>query len=698
MRKILNFRPFVVIALIMAASVLSALVAFNIAPLGISFLVILGVFSLSAAVIFFVKRDVTKGVTFTLALLFSALAAMFFFVTEATRFGLNDGQTYIISGRVTEYYGADGEDYVFTIDSLTANENEADGKMRVYLEGGAQTHDFLQCGYTVTFETTVYQNTLIDGFDVNASGIRNGVRYNAYPEQLYTLSPGQAEGLESVRLRLKSTLDESMDEDAASVAYGMIIGDRHYLSDDISDYFAASGIGHILAVSGLHIGVLTAALAFLLKLIRVPRAASPFIIMAVLIMYAVLTGGSPSVIRACVMCFIMLLSPFFGRRDLLNSLCAAAVVCLLISPYYLFEAGFIMSFSAVFGLATLAPPLARLFKRLRLHKFISSPLSASLAVQIAIIPATAYFFHAFYTYSLLVNVVMLPLLSWLYIGLLAALVLTLIIPAASILLTAVGFLIGGMCAVCFFVSVLPAASVVVHSSRLAFLVMPAMFLASDFVMSGKRLKLAMRIFAAAVICACPLYADNTFYAADSLVAMNRGGTVIFGDNTYLVGNISDNIVSILLNARIRGNLYVYPGDMNDQTAVNIIELNKTYKVMRVFAPDYENVGGVRTLLDAGINVKLTNYESDFSAAYVNGVPRGWLYTSNGRTAYITTGYSGGAPDYAADVVRCKAAYSTSEDKLYLTHHRREEEISNIHSNTLSGNIVYSFADAKVYSY
>lgn len=696
MPRLLNFRPFAVIAIIMAASVLLSLVAFNIPPLGIALLSVTGALCTAAATIYFVKKDKVKGLTFVLALVFSAIAVLFFFVTLNTRYALDENTAYTLSGRVTEHYGPGGDDYVFTLDTLTADGESIDGKMRVYIED-AEAHDFLICGYNVSFKSAVSANELIDGYTVNASGMRNGIRYYAYPDAITVLSPGQAEGLEAVRLGMKNKLDAHMDEDAASVAYGMIIGDRHYISDEVSDYFAAGGIGHILAVSGLHIGVLAAALSFLLKKCRVPRIAIPFIIMTLLVLYALLTGGSPSVIRACVMSFIMLLAPLFGRNDLLNSLCTAACVCLLISPFYLFEAGFIMSFSAVFGLATLAPVFTRLLKKIKLPGFIAKPLAASTAVQIAIIPATAYFFHAFYTYSLIVNAFMMPLLSLLYIGLIAALILSLILPFTSFLLAGVGFAVGLLITGCGFVAALPGAQLISHVNLTAFLVLPAMFLASDYVMVKNKARRVLYIFCGAAVMLSPLYSYNTFHEPDALVALNRGGTVIFGDGLYLTGEIQPSTTSILLNARISGDLYVYPTDMSEATAQSIIRLARTYTVKQVMIAESVNVAGLKTLLDAGFDVEMTTTEGSFTAAYVNGAPQGWLYNSH-KTAYITHRYSGDAPDTAADVIRCKAAYSVNADKLYLTHYKNNEGYTNIMSNTDNGNIVYRFADGGVYCY
>ena len=696
MRRIINFRPFAAVALIMAGSVFASLVAFNIAPLGISLLAVLGALVFVAAVYFAFKKDKVKAISFAVALIFSCAAALSFFLVLDTRYEIDIDTEHIYSGRVTEYFYTDqGGAFVFVLDGLTADDSSVGGRMRVTAADG-KDYDFLRCGYTVTFGGKVTQNALVSDGLVNASGIRSDVRYFAYPDEVFVLAPGQAHGLESARLTLAALLRDNMDETAAGVSYGMLVGDRQYISDEVNNDFAVSGIGHVLSVSGLHFGVLVAALSFLLKKCRVPKAAIPFIIISLLLFYAVFTGGSPSVVRACIMSAVMLLSPFFGRRDLLNSLFLSACICMLISPFYLFECGFIMSFSAVFGLATLSPPLNRLLLKIRLPKYIADALSASTAAQIAIIPSTAFFFHTFTTYSLLFNAIMMPLLSGLFILLIAAVALCLIMPFMSFLLTASGWLVGLMCAAMGLVSYLPAAATVVHVNAAAFIILPLMFAASDFIMIKRRWILAS--LCALGIIFSPLYADNTFFAYNSLIALKSGDTVIYGDKTFVVGDFGNNTTNALHNARIKNDLYLFVTRMTESAAEGIVKLSRTYTIKQIVFAEHENVSGVKKLIDRGLPVKMSAYEHGLSAAYTNGAPHGWLYTS-GKTAHITSSYSGTAADTPADVVRCRGAYDTSADKTYIPMYGSNYEAAvNIFPTSVYGNVVYDMTDGNIYSY
>lgn len=148
---------------------------------------------------------------------------------------------------------------------------------------------------------------------------------------------------------------------------GIMLGLRQGLSRETQDDFRAAGVAHVLAVSGLHVTIITALLFGLLTMFKVPRKAIAIPVILALIIFAIITGGRPSTLRAVIMNSIALISfCYFAsnlRTSLLFGIAIAASVILFFSPLILFEASFLYSFTAVLALALLTGPLLRFFNR-----------------------------------------------------------------------------------------------------------------------------------------------------------------------------------------------------------------------------------------------------------------------------------------------------------------------------------------------
>ena len=163
---------------------------------------------------------------------------------------------------------------------------------------------------------------------------------------------------EKLRRRVEDVIDTAYSENRihAQVLKGMLLGLRSELSPDILNAFRNSGSIHILAVSGLHVGLIATVCFFGFSLLRLPRKATDLLTIAAVILYACLVGFRPSVFRASLMAVIYLISRIIERdRDLFNLLAFAALVLLLINPAQLWDIGFQLSFAAVASIVYLAP-------------------------------------------------------------------------------------------------------------------------------------------------------------------------------------------------------------------------------------------------------------------------------------------------------------------------------------------------------
>ena len=210
-------------------------------------------------------------------------------------------------------------------------------------------------------------------FDYRFYLARRGVFGILYPHRGQEIVPTDQSGFpllrwtEGLRRRVEDVIDAAYHENRihAQVLKGMFLGLRSELSPDILDAFRNSGSIHILAVSGLHVGLIATVCFFGFSLLRLPQKATDLLTIAAVILYACLVGFRPSVFRASLMAVIFLISRIIERdRDLFNLLAFAALVLLLINPAQLWDIGFQLSFAAVASIIYLAPKWERFIARI----------------------------------------------------------------------------------------------------------------------------------------------------------------------------------------------------------------------------------------------------------------------------------------------------------------------------------------------
>ncbi|MCI2062382.1 MAG: DNA internalization-related competence protein ComEC/Rec2 [Eubacteriaceae bacterium] len=193
-------------------------------------------------------------------------------------------------------------------------------------------------------------------------------------------------------------LDKYTGEKNASVISGMMFGDKSGIDEETYDMFRLNGTAHILAVSGLHVGIIY---AFVSALIGGRRKTSTNIIMLFLLTaYAALADFSPSVMRAVIMIAMHILANMrHFRYDLLSAAAVSALVMMLYSPYSVFSAGFRMSYLAVFSMGMLMPYAEKISSSKVFGCFV--PV---LVVQTGMAPFTAYVFNYFSLSAFIANI------------------------------------------------------------------------------------------------------------------------------------------------------------------------------------------------------------------------------------------------------------------------------------------------------
>ena len=238
------------------------------------------------------------------------------------------------------------------------------------------------------------------------------------------------------RAKLLDRLSESgVDGSVYAVVAAMALGDKSQLTREQKDTYAVSGASHILALSGLHLGILYTLLSLLFSRRRW-QVLSQVVIIVCIWLFVFLVGMSASVVRSAVMFTVYALLSL-GHRDKMsvNTLAFAAIVMLLLNPKSLFDAGFQMSFMAVLAILLFYPLFESVWSQPflfdhRIFKWLWTMLAVSCAAQIGVAPLIAYYFGRFSNYFLLTNLVVVPAATLiLYLSL-----LVLLIPSLAYLL------------------------------------------------------------------------------------------------------------------------------------------------------------------------------------------------------------------------------------------------------------------------
>lgn len=213
------------------------------------------------------------------------------------------------------------------------------------------------------------------------------------------------------------------DNQEGGVAAALLLGYRHYLERDIVQTYSATGVTHVLAVSGLHVGVVAIAgmwlLGFLDKRGKYGIWLRIFLLIVGIWIFIFLAGAPPSAARSGVMLSFMLFSQALARRaNFYNTMAASALLLLYLNPYNLMDVGFQLSYLAVAGIVFFQDYIYRWIKFDNRYLDAFWNVSAvSLAAQLATLPLILYYFQQFPTYFILSNFIAVPLSSAiLYVG------------------------------------------------------------------------------------------------------------------------------------------------------------------------------------------------------------------------------------------------------------------------------------------
>ena len=217
-----------------------------------------------------------------------------------------------------------------------------------------------------------------------------------------------------IREYLSLLADACFDDEDASVMKAMLLGEKGTLDADLKELYQQNGIIHILAISGLHLSVIGMGCYKLLKKISIPKVVDIIFTIALMYCYGTMTGMGVSMLRAYIMFGIHLLAELIGRTyDLLTAVTVAALVALIQQPLYIQHSGFLFSFGAICGIGIFLPAVeGNLFGHSRLEKALLS----GAAISISTLPVYLCFYYEFPPYSVLLNLIVIPCMTFVLLG------------------------------------------------------------------------------------------------------------------------------------------------------------------------------------------------------------------------------------------------------------------------------------------
>lgn len=218
------------------------------------------------------------------------------------------------------------------------------------------------------------------------------------------------EALFCVRSGLSKRMYELAGEEQGGILCALLLGDQSRTDEEIKEYYQKSGIGHLLAISGLHISFLGTGLYMLLRKCRISFKISAVVSIIILGLYVLMTGAGISVTRAYIMFVIHMGALIFGREyDGLTALSVAAFCIVLKNPLAVAQQSFLLSFGAVSGIYAVYPVICAEEKR---TNKIRETVKMSFAIHSVLLPVTFYYFYEFNPYSFLWNLIAIPLSSF----------------------------------------------------------------------------------------------------------------------------------------------------------------------------------------------------------------------------------------------------------------------------------------------
>lgn len=325
----------------------------------------------------------------------------------------------ILKGKVQEVlWQNNGEGkYIIKINSIIDEKSILRVKEKTVLKVFGQRH--IELGDEITFKGQLkipLENTNPKLFNYRLSLLTNKI-YTSITIKDYSImaiNSSNKSFKDKIKInfynRIENIFDSNLKEVNSSLMKSIILGEYSYLDDENISKYRDLGLAHILAVSGLHIGIITGFLIFLLAHLGINRKVNIAITLSIIWIYGYILGFPPSLLRANIIFSIVFYAQLSAEAyDSINNIFLAMFILLIINPMWIFNLGFQLSFIATISIVYFTPIIQAYFYGYRNR--ITDGLSPLLSVLIGLLPIQAYYFNKVSVFSIFANLIIAPILS-----------------------------------------------------------------------------------------------------------------------------------------------------------------------------------------------------------------------------------------------------------------------------------------------
>ncbi len=397
------------------------------------------------------------------------------------------------------------------------------------------------------------------------------------------------------------------------VAAAITLGDKSGFSDRLSNSFSKSGISHIVAVSGMHLSILIGFFFFLAARSRLHYKIRNVFGILLVIFYMAVTGFSPSVTRAGIMTICMLLAAILDRKeDIATSFFLSAAVILMLNPYTIFSASFLLSYAALAGILIFSKSIRGKLEFLPqiIPGFVKDIVAASFSASILTYPVLAYMFNSVSLLSVFTNVLVVPLVNIIFITvLLSAGVGFMSAPMGSILAFIPKSLIKTVILCSDTVASVPYCCINVKTPSLLSLICFAVLVTLFYlVLSGKKPGKTGTIALLLVICIISTsFILSSLFTSVTFFDMGQGDCALIkthGGRSYLIdtGPDGDDTVSALKSVGLNKIDIIFISHSDKDHSGALADVLSTFPTKKVVLPRYDINGDDMTrIIDISVN-------------------------------------------------------------------------------------------------
>jgi len=217
------------------------------------------------------------------------------------------------------------------------------------------------------------------------------------------------ESLFEIRQKWAFLLREKMGDEKGNILCAILLNEKDALQEEIKELYQKNGYGHILAISGLHVSFIGVGIFQILRKLGIGYGGSGFISICVLTLYVLMIGFSVSIFRAFLMLLLRIGAEVTGRVcDTFTTVVLSAAILVMYEPLYLTDAAYQLSHGAIFAILLVAPALKQYVGK---EGVLAEAMYTSLAIQITLFPITLWWYYEVAVYSILWNLIVIPLMS-----------------------------------------------------------------------------------------------------------------------------------------------------------------------------------------------------------------------------------------------------------------------------------------------